>query len=341
MKRVQYLACTALLGMSGGVTLASDDACMAVEKRQFDFWVGAWEVVNLQRNPGNPADPGFYPTGVADGIVYPVAGGCAIAEQWEGELSWGKVLGFSLRTYDTVNDEWTLLLNWPAPGAASPGPYSQLRGGFHHGRGEFFSSVTGADGSTTDSRFTFSDISADRYRWDSALSTDGGVSWATNWKMEATRKRQANGEAIMPGPESSANYTACADDPGSQSLRMLDGRWSGRTATGIVVEFEAMPIMEGCAVIEMLSIGESAAWNEFRVRAFQPASSEWLQYSVSNRGAGLAESTGMPADGQLTWISGKSEKVVERWRIDDEKHLYLEQKQLGGETLQVELNRRP
>ena len=52
-----------------------------------------------------------------------------------------------------------------------------LEGVFRHGRGEFFSSIVGADGNVTTSRFTFSDISANRYRWDAASSTDAGLTW--------------------------------------------------------------------------------------------------------------------------------------------------------------------
>ncbi|HSC63802.1 MAG TPA: hypothetical protein VLD35_09225 [Caldimonas sp.] len=66
-------------------------ACQSVEHRQFDFWVGHWEV--------------FGPAGkkVGENRIELIADGCALLEQWTGQ---GGVTGKSLNIYDAVDRRW-------------------------------------------------------------------------------------------------------------------------------------------------------------------------------------------------------------------------------------------
>ena len=66
-------------------------ACQSVEHRQFDFWVGHWEV--------------FGPAGkkVGENRIELIADGCALLEQWTGH---GGVTGKSLNIYDAVDRRW-------------------------------------------------------------------------------------------------------------------------------------------------------------------------------------------------------------------------------------------
>jgi hypothetical protein len=65
--------------------------CAAAEHRQFDFWVGAWDV--------------FGPAGrkVGENRIELIADGCALLEQWTGS---GNVTGKSLNIYDAVDGRW-------------------------------------------------------------------------------------------------------------------------------------------------------------------------------------------------------------------------------------------
>ena len=66
-------------------------ACEAVEHRQFDFWVGHWNV--------------FVPSGkkAGESRIESIAGGCAILEEWSGA---GGVTGKSLNIYDATDRRW-------------------------------------------------------------------------------------------------------------------------------------------------------------------------------------------------------------------------------------------
>lgn len=61
----------------------SPPACSAVEHRQFDFWIGRWEV--------------FTPDGkkAGDNTIEAIDGGCALIERWRGN---GGFTGTSLNS---------------------------------------------------------------------------------------------------------------------------------------------------------------------------------------------------------------------------------------------------
>jgi hypothetical protein len=65
--------------------------CQAVEHRQFDFWVGTWDV--------------FGPAGkkVGENRIELIADGCALFEQWSGN---GGSTGRSLNIYDATDRRW-------------------------------------------------------------------------------------------------------------------------------------------------------------------------------------------------------------------------------------------
>ncbi len=90
-----------------------DDApCADAEHRQFDFWIGEWEV--------------FDPDGVKQGTnrIESILGGCALYESWTGET--GSV-GHSLNTYDGRTGRWHQ--TW----VDSNGLLLQLHGGLEDG----------------------------------------------------------------------------------------------------------------------------------------------------------------------------------------------------------------
>lgn len=67
-------------------------ACAAPEHRQFDFWVGRWDV---------------YPAGteklIAHSLIEKLYGGCAVRENW---MPLGGTGGGSLNTYDPATKRW-------------------------------------------------------------------------------------------------------------------------------------------------------------------------------------------------------------------------------------------
>ena len=67
-------------------------ACTAPEYRQFDFWVGDWNVVSGDRTAGTNE-------------VRAIHGGCALQENWRGAGE-GGINGTSLNAYDRATGRW-------------------------------------------------------------------------------------------------------------------------------------------------------------------------------------------------------------------------------------------
>ncbi len=94
-------AANAILALAGAAVVpdasaqaapaSSPPPCAAAEHRQFDFWIGAWDV--------------FGPAGrqVGTNRIERIADGCALLEQWTGS---GNVTGKSLNIYDTTDGHW-------------------------------------------------------------------------------------------------------------------------------------------------------------------------------------------------------------------------------------------
>lgn len=102
-------ACAAMLLSASALAQHEDDP-----RRQFDFWIGEWDVVNRfwAAGQGEARVPG------AKLRVYPVLDGDAIVEHYRG-ANWrgDDILGFSVRAYDPDKEKWVILLNWPSGNA--------------------------------------------------------------------------------------------------------------------------------------------------------------------------------------------------------------------------------
>ncbi len=73
------------------VPAAGAKACQASEHRQFDFWVGTWDVFSTAGKK------------VGENRIELIADGCALLEQWTGN---GGVSGKSLNIYDAIDRQW-------------------------------------------------------------------------------------------------------------------------------------------------------------------------------------------------------------------------------------------
>lgn len=167
-------------------TPAIDRVFQFEEYRQFDFWIGTWEV-NLRRIQ---EDHTWVDWKKAIAHIHPILDGKAILELWEDQYDGSPqevIIGYSLRYYNSATGKWHLWLNWPGSNRSGS---SSLEGQFQHCRGEFFSERPIDDSTNLISRYTFSDITDHSLRWDDAFSRDGGKTWSHNWIMEFTRNQE-------------------------------------------------------------------------------------------------------------------------------------------------------
>ena len=251
------------------------------ESRQFDFWIGEWDVLNRNRPP---EDPRWYDTGTATARIYPVVAGCGIVEHWRGNAFGDFVEGFSLRAFNPGRGQWDLVLLWPNQGTPR---FGELGGGFRHNRGEFYSQTITEAGDTSVTRFTFSDITPNSLRWQDGTSTDAGRSWTSSWIMEFNRREPLYQGPLLNGP---AVTTIRCPDTQYRTLDFLVGEWAGVVQAdsveteGMTVRSNVTPILDGCGLMEKVSaVGQESAWEIFRVWAFEDEPNRWVEYRLDTR----------------------------------------------------------
>ena len=166
-------SCLRLLAVVGVLSSSSIQAqtppppgCPAEVRRQFDFWVGNWDVTVA----GKPA-------GV--NRIDKILEGCALLENWQGA---GGMSGKSLNFYDPEREQWHQ--TWIDDRGGSLG----LDGTFTGGKMVLSGTKQGAD-KTTLNRITWTPLPADQVRQVWETSSDGGKSWTIAFDGLYTRKK--------------------------------------------------------------------------------------------------------------------------------------------------------
>ena len=141
---------------------APPPACLSAEYRQFDFWVGTWDV--------------FQPNGqkAGENRIEPISGGCALLENWSGR---GGFTGKSLNIYDSTDKRWHQ--TW----VDSSGALLMISGNLVDKR-----MVLGAQASDAHQRITWTpnDDGSVRQFWES--SADGGKTWTVLFDGKYVRR---------------------------------------------------------------------------------------------------------------------------------------------------------
>lgn len=158
---LRYLLAPLVLALSAQAGYAQstlDSACAATEHRQFDFWIGDWDV----------ADPEGAPAG--RNRIESILGGCVLMESWEGASG---STGRSFNMYDARGDG-----RWHQTWVDGSGGRLDLVGGLDaEGRMVLSGERPGPDGGAVLHRITWTPLpdGAVRQHWEA--SQDGGAAW--------------------------------------------------------------------------------------------------------------------------------------------------------------------
>ena len=157
-------------GRAGGQAPAppSPPPCSAPENRQFDFWIGSWNVEN--------------PSGrfVGTNEITAILSGCALEENWKGAKG---LVGTSYNTYDPLSKKWHQ--TW----IDSSGSLLLLDGGLVEGKMVLLGTQPDSSGGTVQHRITWTPVSPDSVRqfWES--STDSGKTWTVAFDGRYRRRK--------------------------------------------------------------------------------------------------------------------------------------------------------
>lgn len=142
-------------------------ACTGPEHRQFDFWVGRWDV---------------YPTGtqrlVAHSLIERLYGDCVIRESWMPLRGGG---GSSLNTWRPAEHRWRQL--W----ADAQNGWIDFSGGMEGEAMVLTASTPAADGSPSLTRMTYTRNTDGSVRQAGTVSADGGRTWQPSFDFTYVR----------------------------------------------------------------------------------------------------------------------------------------------------------
>jgi hypothetical protein len=145
-----------LLAAPAGAQQPPQRGCEATDHRQFDFWVGEWEVRGAQDRV------------LGHNRVSRILDGCALLEEWTGAAG---STGKSLNAYDARAGAWKQ--SW----VDNSGGRLDLTGGLEGKRMVLVGETKRPDGTTVRHRISF-EPSAEGVRQLWEQSTDGGATWS-------------------------------------------------------------------------------------------------------------------------------------------------------------------
>lgn len=173
--RFAAAVCCASLTLHAGLHARAQSApaprppsCASPEHRQFDFWIGTWDVVT--------------PEGKAAGTnsIELVLDGCVLLEHWTGQ---GGGAGKSFSMYVAAEKQWSQ--TWVDQG----GNRIVLTGGLRDGKMVLANAWRSPDGKSMASDLTWTPLPDGRVRQVWRQSSDGGATWTTTFDGFYTRRR--------------------------------------------------------------------------------------------------------------------------------------------------------
>ena len=150
-------------------SVTAQKPCSRPEFRQFDFWVGEWNV---------------FVTGTTQlaghSLIQMISGGCAILENWDSPASTGKSINF----IDPVTHKWKQ--SWA--GSYAGGIQEFTNGEYKDGAMRFEFATTDAAGHKLIGRFIFYDEKPGQVRQFNETSNNNGKTWTTGYDFTYIKK---------------------------------------------------------------------------------------------------------------------------------------------------------
>jgi hypothetical protein len=151
---------------------APGNPCAAPQQKQFDFWVGEWDLTW----PGEKAGE----IGHGTNSIQRIMDGCVVRENFSG-LAAMPLRGISVSTFDATAGVWKQ--TW----VDNEGGYLDFTGEFKDGQ-MILQREGVRNGGKILQRMVWKNITASEFDWSWEASQDGGKTWRVNWPIHYKRK---------------------------------------------------------------------------------------------------------------------------------------------------------
>jgi hypothetical protein len=168
MKRLSVLVLAVAVNGHAAV-LPPAYGCDSPEARQFDFWVGEWDLAYVENGKA----------GTSHNRVTKILDGCVLLEEFSGAPS-SRLDGRSVSTFDRATRQWKQ--TWVDNTAS----YLDFTGGWTEGR-MVLTREAEITGRKFLQRMVYEDIRAEGLKWLWQRSDDGGKTWTTGWEIAYKR----------------------------------------------------------------------------------------------------------------------------------------------------------
>jgi hypothetical protein len=180
-RRWTLLAC-ALVCVSHGQLHAGtkNGPCSRPEYRQFDFYVGEWDLESRVFMQDLDKRGHWVETKARDRVRVTL-NGCVLEEYFEGSPPGVPQRGMSFSMYDAQSGKWRQ--QW----VDDEGNWSSYSGGFQTGQMVLYRERT-ENGKKILQRQVYFNITSNSFDWSMERSTNGGRSWIVTWTLRYRRR---------------------------------------------------------------------------------------------------------------------------------------------------------
>jgi hypothetical protein len=146
--------------------------CEAQLQKQFDFWIGEWDLTWPGEKPGE--------IGHGTNSIKRIMDGCVVQENFSGGDSM-HLRGASVSTFDTRSGQWKQ--TW----VDNEGGYLDFTGEFKDGQ-MILQREAVRDSKKILQRMVWKNITTSELDWSWEASSDGGKTWQVNWPIHYKRR---------------------------------------------------------------------------------------------------------------------------------------------------------
>jgi Protein of unknown function (DUF1579) len=158
-------------------TPAPTRSCDLPEGKQFDFWVGEWEL----KWPAGQGGAAAGQVGTGTNVIKKILGNSIVEENFGSSMT--QMKGMSFSAYDQRTGEWKQ--TWVDNG----GSYLLFTGKFKDGVMELRSPPRVTPKGKIINRMVYKNITGNSLDWDYQYSIDEGKTWVDAWNIHYTRKK--------------------------------------------------------------------------------------------------------------------------------------------------------